>query len=106
MLEVTLIKTRITVEIDRDLEEIIPNFLQNRVNDIAGLKIAVAACEFEHIRIVGHTLKGIGGGYGFDLISDVGLVLEQAAKASDCITINKAINDLETYLELVDIIYV
>ncbi len=106
MLEVTLIKTRIPVEIDRDLEEIIPNFLQNRVNDIAGLKTAVAAGEFEHIRIVGHTLKGIGGGYGFDLISDVGLVLEQAAKASDCITINKAINDLETYLELVDIIYV
>lgn len=106
MLEVKPIKARIPVEIDRDLEEIIPNFLQNRANDIDGLKTAVAAGEFEHIRIVGHTLKGIGGGYGFDLISDVGLVLEQAAKASDSETITKAIRELETYLKLVDIIYV
>lgn len=106
MLEVKPIKARIPVEIDRDLEEIIPNFLQNRVNDIDSLKTAAAAGEFEHIRIVGHTLKGIGSGYGFDPISDVGLVLEQAAKASDSAVITKAIRELETYLELVDIIYV
>lgn len=101
-----LIKDRIIVEVDQDLEEIIPVFLDNRANDIADLKKAVEAEQFEHIRIVGHTLKGIGSGYGFDQVSDIGLALEQAAKAGNSAAITKAIQELEAYLELVDIIYV
>ena len=106
MPEVRPIKDRITVEVDRDLEEIIPLFLQNRANDIDDLKKAVESEQFEHIRMVGHTLKGIGSGYGFAPVSDIGLMLEQAAKAGNSTVINKAIQELETYLELVDIIYV
>lgn len=100
------IKEKIIVEIDQDLEEIIPIFLQNRANDIDDLKKAVESEQFEHIRIVGHTLKGIGSGYGFDPVSDIGLMLEQAANAGNSAAITKAIQELETYLELVDIIYV
>lgn len=100
------IKDRIIVEVDQDLQEIIPAFLHNRANDIADLKKAVEVEQFEHIRIVGHTLKGIGSGYGFDLISDIGLALEQAAKSGNSVAITKTIQELETYLELVDIIYV
>lgn len=106
MLEVGNITERIKVEIDRDLEEIIPGFLENRVKDIAGLKAAAQSGDFEYIRIIGHTLKGIGGGYGFDRISELGMVLEQAAKDGQSTIISKAISDLEVYLELVEIIYI
>jgi FOG: HPt domain len=96
---------KIIVHIDRDLEELIPVFLDNRVKDIENLKSAVTANDYDKLRSIGHNLKGVGGGYGFAMITDLGADIEAAAKVNDIKTINELIDSLADYLERVEIVY-
>jgi hypothetical protein len=50
--------------------------------------------DFETIRILGHTMKGTGGGYGFDTISEMGRALEEAAKTQDTQAIYRGVATL------------
>ena len=95
----------IRVEIDKDLEDIVPAFLANRTADVATLSAALGAGDFEAIRILGHTLKGIGGGYGFERITELGALLEEAAKVQDRPAIATAIEQLGSYLQAVEVVY-
>jgi len=96
---------KIIVHIDRDLEDLIPVFLDNRVKDIENLKSAVTANDYVKLRSIGHNLKGVGGGYGFAMITDLGADIEAAAKVNDIKTINELIDSLADYLERVEIVY-
>ena len=53
----------------------------------------------EAIRIFGHNIKGSGGMYGFNEITNIGLQIEIAAKASDLDSIESSLSDLETFLK-------
>ena len=50
------------------------------------------------IRIIGHSMKGAGGGYGFDEITTLGAQIEDAALAHDVSQIEKSTDLLEDYL--------
>lgn len=93
----------IVVEVDPDLEDLIPIFLDNRRKDVETLTEALAGRDFEKIRFVGHDMKGAGGGYGFQAISDIGSRLEEAAKNGDPATIQNCIHDLSDYLRRVKV---
>lgn len=95
---------RIHVAIDPDLAELVPGFLQNRRDDIARLRTAVAAAEFDRIRLLGHSMKGSGGGYGFDAITELGARIETAALARDGATVLTAVAELEDYLRRVEVV--
>ena len=73
----------ITVYIDQGLEEIVPGFLENRRRDVQTLETALQENNLAQILIIGHRMKGDGGGYGFDAISMMGAALEQAAARED-----------------------
>jgi len=94
-----------TVYVDSDLMEIIPGFLDNRRDDITAMQAAVEEGDFETIRLLGHDMKGSGGGYGFDGITDIGRSLEQAAKDQDQTEIGKLVQELVNYVERVEIVY-
>lgn len=96
---------RIVVEIDPDLEELIPGYLQNRQKDVEELRKALSNSDFELIQRMGHTMKGSGGGYGFDFISAVGMNMEEGAKETSVEKIQDALKDLCDYLERVDVVY-
>ncbi len=96
---------KIIVQIDPDLEDLIPGFLVNRVDDIAKLQSALNESDFENITSIGHSIKGVGGGYGFDLMSELGANIETAGKNSDVDIIRENINRLDDYLKRVEIEY-
>ncbi len=96
---------RIIVEIDPDLEELIPGYLKNRQKDIQGINEALARADFEWITRLGHTLKGSGSGYGFDFISAIGLSLENSGKEKSVEKIQTSVNDLCDFLERVEVVY-
>jgi hypothetical protein len=50
-------------------------------------------------------MKGDGGGFGFDQISEIGAVIERAAKLEDCLTIEQHIVQLEDFLKSVSVVY-
>jgi len=96
---------QIIVSVDRDLEDLIPGFIKNRIKDIETIKKDLEIRDYESIRILGHSMKGAGGGYGFNAISDIGRVLEQAAKDLNTEAIQKEIAALADYLERVEVVY-
>ena len=93
----------ITVKVDKDLEDLIPGFMRRRHEDVQLLQASLTAGDLEKIRATGHSMKGTGGGYGFDELSQIGAGLEQAAAAKDADEIGRLIGRLERYLEAVKI---
>jgi HPt (histidine-containing phosphotransfer) domain-containing protein len=96
---------KIIVTIDKDLEDLIPGFLANRNKDIQLLHRARDAGDFPTIQSIGHGLKGVGGGYGFDRMSELGAEIETAAKRKNLDHIEELIETYSDYLARVDIRY-
>jgi len=96
---------KITVKIDADLKELIPGYLNNRQLDIRNIITSLEKGDYETIRIIGHSMKGSGGGYGFDLITELGRAIEQAAKEKDDDLIKAKVEELKEYLGKIEIIY-
>jgi histidine phosphotransfer protein HptB len=97
--------TPIPVEISRDLEDIVPTFLENRRKDLQTLRVAVGAQDFAILQTLGHRMKGDGGGYGFHAISTIGARLEAAAKQQDLPLCEQPIMELEDFLNRVTVLY-
>ena len=96
---------KIMVNVDPDLKDLIPGFMENRKADLGKLRAALAAGETGTLQSIGHSLKGVGGGYGFTGLSEIGAALETAAKASDAIAMREQVDALADYLERVEIVY-
>ncbi len=96
---------KILVTVDSDLEDLIPGFLANRKKDLGALKQAVTDNNTETIRSIGHSLKGVGGGYGFMLLSEIGADLEQKAKSGELDGVTDLLARMEDYLERIEVVY-
>lgn len=97
---------KIIVMADPDLEDIIPGFLLKRQKDIIEIQVALDNEDYDTIKVLGHKMKGIGGGYGFDAITDIGSMIEQAAMEKNMQEVKQAILELARYLERVEVVYV
>lgn len=93
------------VVIDRDLADLIPGFIEKRQQDIAAIMAAAAVGDYETVQSIGHNLKGIGGGYGFDRITKLGAAIEQAGKLREADKVYELAQVLKTYIENVEISY-
>lgn len=96
---------RIVITVDKDLEELIPGFLQTRHDDVTSITAALEAGDWGTVYILGHSMKGSGGGYGFDEISVIGGIIETAAKTEDAAEVKTGVARLADYLARIDIQY-
>lgn len=96
---------RIVITVDIDLKELIPGFLQTRHDDVTSIATALATGDWKTVYVLGHSMKGSGGGYGFDEISVIGEVIETAAKAEDAAAVKTGVARLVDYLGRIDIQY-
>src|SRR5450755_3572089 len=77
----------------------IPAYLQNcRQNTIMMLD-ALDRVDFETVTILGHQMRGSGGAYGFQAITDIGAALQQAAESADADVSRKWVGELSSYLD-------
>ena len=74
---------KIIVYVDADIEDLVPGFLERRHLDIGLMLDALAIEDYETVRDLGHSIKGVGGFYGFDRITEIGQALEEAAISRD-----------------------
>ncbi|MGH8595034.1 MAG: Hpt domain-containing protein [Gammaproteobacteria bacterium] len=93
---------KIVVRLDPDLRDLIPGFLANRQRDIATVRELVGTRDYAAIRIIGHSMKGAGGGYGFDPITDFGGAIETAALDRDGRKILETVTALADYLARIE----
>lgn len=96
---------RVTVHIDRDFEAIVPAFLANRKKDLHTLRQALSSADFSTVQMLGHRMKGDGGGYGFDRISEIGGTMESAAIRQDRAAAEQCVAQLEDFLTHLQVEY-
>jgi HPt (histidine-containing phosphotransfer) domain-containing protein len=94
-----------TVLVDASFEPLMPKFLTNRKKEVTTMQEALAAQELETVQKVAHGMKGAGGSYGFDRVTAMAAVIEQAAKAGDAATIKPQLSQLSAYLEQVQVVF-
>ena len=98
-------KDAIIVKIDPELEDLIPQFMENTWKDIRTIVDALSENDLETIRRIGHSMKSYGSGYGFDDISKTGRTIEEAALSNNLSAIHECVNVLTNYLDHVKVIY-
>jgi CheY-like chemotaxis protein len=87
------------------IADLTPEFLQNRRQDVITMLGALDRGDFETVASLGHGMRGAGGSYGFQTITDIGAALEQAANSADNDTSRKWVAELSNYLDRVEIVY-
>ena len=98
-------KEMILVHPNPKFADLIPGFLLNRRHDVIAMLDALDRGDFETVESLGHGMKGAGGSWGFQRITDVGAALEQAAKSIDADASRKWVSELSRYLDHVEIVY-
>jgi len=94
-----------TVLVDASFEPLMPQFLTNRKRDVVTMRETLAQQDFETVQKVAHGMKGAGGSYGFDRITELAAGIEQAARAGDVSTIARDLSTLDSYLNRVKVVY-
>ena len=93
---------RIEVEVDPEIFDLVPIFLEKRRQDLNELRVALEEADQETIRALGHKMKGMGGSYGFHHVSRVGIALEEAAEEGALARVSPWLDGLEDYLNRVE----
>jgi HPt (histidine-containing phosphotransfer) domain-containing protein len=96
---------RVIVEVDEDLSDLIPGFLTHKRADIAAIFEAVARRDYAEIAHVAHRIKGEGGSYGFDAMTEIGRSLEHGAAMRDDGAITTLARQLLSYLDHLEIVF-
>ena len=89
---------------DEEILHLIPEFLENRRRDGKAILKWLARADFERIRTLGHQMKGVGRGYGFDAVSVMGGLIETAAREKDVARIRQIVGELAGYLDRVKVV--
>jgi HPt (histidine-containing phosphotransfer) domain-containing protein len=105
MMEKTMTQ-KVIVEVDADLADLVPNFLANRQKDLQQIAIALEKADNNALRIIGHNMKGVGGGYGFGDITEFGKQIEAAAKDGNHDAVRALRSEYEQYLANLEVRYV
>jgi len=80
-----------------------PLFLQNCRENLAAMLHAVDRGNLQPVGLLGHGMRGAGGMFGFQAISEIGAALEQAAEIGDIHAARKWMAELSDYLDRTEI---
>jgi PAS domain S-box-containing protein len=79
--------------------ELTPAYLENCRLNVIAILAALDCGDFQVVTILGHNMRGSGGGFGFQMITDIGAGLEQAADVADGPQSRRWVGELSTYLD-------
>jgi PAS domain S-box-containing protein len=97
-------KDAILVHANPKIADLVPEFLQNRRQDVIAMLYALERDDFATVESLGHGMKGAGGSWGFQAITDIGAALEQAAESADSHASRKWVGELSQYLDRVEVV--
>ena len=91
------------VEIPEGLEELVPEYLSSRKEDVVALRRLLSCSEMDGIRSIAHNLKGNGSAYGFPRLTELGAAIERSVRESDHAALREQISALGDYLNRVQL---
>jgi PAS domain S-box-containing protein len=84
--------------IEPKLRVLIPGYIESRRRDLETVRAALNVSDYETIRDLGHKMSGTGGAYGLPRITEIGLLLEKAAREQNPETIQAQTDELARFL--------
>jgi HPt (histidine-containing phosphotransfer) domain-containing protein len=99
------IKEMLTLHVDPDLRDILPQFMENTRKDIDAIATALSQEDRETVRRISHSMKSYGIGYGFEFISKMGKAMEATAMNDQLQSIDELLTELKNYLDKVTVAY-
>jgi PAS domain S-box-containing protein len=97
-------KNPILMRANPKFADLIPEFLNNRRQDVSVMLDALDRGDFAAVESLGHQMRGAGSSYGFEAITDIGTALEQAAQRVDEDASRKWVGELSRYLDRVEVV--
>jgi signal transduction histidine kinase/CheY-like chemotaxis protein len=94
---------KVYVSVESWLKPVVGSYLANRREDIPKLRAALHHGDYATVRTFGHQMAGSGGGYGFERITEIGSLLEESALSGDAARMQANIEDLDCYLNAVQV---
>lgn len=88
----------IDVRVDQRIAELLPRFFEACRRECGELRRAADAGGWAAAGNIGHSLRGAGGGYGFDEVTQIGRDVEAAARRQDAAGLSSLASRLEDYL--------
>lgn len=96
---------RVPIQAPRGLPlSMVQEYVQRCREALPAAKVALENLDHKYLRVYGHGLKGSGGGYGIPRLTEVGAVIEEAAKRSDAGEVREQLANLEIYLSRIEIV--
>ena len=71
------------VNISQSIRSIIPQYLQDQRGAATSILVALEQRDYQTIRELGHKMRGSGGSFGFDALTNIGQSLEEAAQSKN-----------------------
>jgi CheY-like chemotaxis protein len=80
----------------------VPAYLQNCRQNVVVMLDALDRVDFETVTSLGHQMRGSGGAYGFQAITDMSAALEEAAESADADVSRKWLEELSNFIDGID----
>ena len=80
------------------------DYIEDRRKDVGRVLSALERHDYDKILILAHSMKGSGGAFGFDGITDLGRHMERAAKNQEPEEIRRVAAKLWDYVDRVEVV--
>jgi HPt (histidine-containing phosphotransfer) domain-containing protein len=94
-----------TIRVDSDLSDLVPGFLARKRDDLHRILDATGKGDYSVITHLAHRIKGEGGSYGFDRMTELGRAMEEAARKQDAATVERVSRELLNWLDRIEVVY-
>ena len=84
---------------DDEWAEMQEMYIKHTFKELSSIKEDINSASFDSLRTFGHNIKGSGGMYGFNEITEMGASIETAAKNENMNQIKLDLDKLETFLK-------
>jgi len=79
-------------------------YIQRCLAGLSAAKASLASLDHNSMRVYGHRLKGSGGGYGIPRLTELGALIEEAARRGDTAELRNQFAALEVYLGRLEVV--
>ncbi|WP_413559517.1 Hpt domain-containing protein [Bdellovibrio sp. HCB209] len=97
---------KIKVEIDADLQDLIPQFTENRKKDILALEDLISKNDLPAIAALTHKIKGAASSYGFMQLSEIAAQMEKLSKNNESAPLANLAQEMKAHFESIEIHFV
>ena len=84
---------------DEEWAEMQEMYVTHTSKELEKIKTQLNLDSIDSIRTFGHNIKGSGGMYGFNEVTELGLLIENAAKEGNLDSIKSSLEVLEEFLQ-------